>query len=457
MPTPTQYQTGAADLAAPQRLPIAVADDVSALTAAIEESPPLRVASVEDARIRIREVDGVLYPLGREGRFVVQPRPLADVDALVDDLARIARHDRLVHAHFPDQEEALSGVTMKLIRHTPDEAIEVEEDGAVPVFNEEDTYDLKISNFTPAPVYISVVELGLEANVTVRLPLANADAATGVRLDAFDNLSVREHMLAHLPVADRATLLGPGLRLALNTQHGPSQEPVGGRVTLRVIVTTEPLNLDCLSQTPSKARYDGLEAWLAHHATGEGDSSAPEMPSYAVIDRHLDYGPIPVRQLLPGTGGAPMSANHVLFYTVFVGSTSGGKVAISHPTSMNALKAAHAYWYTFADTWPDSFELRPASSYTAEGSVVGYSKVTQSPKFSAGQISIDSQSTFSKTWEVTQKVGGTWQHVAWAGVIGSGEVRWFSQIKDDWFNAGTLKLTLKNLPTSGMFFRARDV
>ena len=444
-------------LTGPQRLPIAFSGDVSALSDALEFSPLLRAASVEDARVRVRLADGVLYPLGREGRFVVKPRPVAEAAALVHDLERIARHGRLVHAEFPNQDKALSGVTATLVRHTPDQAFESEEDGEVPPFNEEETYDLKIFNFTPAPVWINLVEFGLEANITVRLPLADSGEAGGVRLDAFDNLSVREHMRAHVPTADQAALLGPGLKLALNTQHGPSHEPVGGRVTLRLFVTAEPLNLDCLSQTRSKASHNGLEALLAHHARGEGDLDASKMPAYAVVDRQLDYGPIPVRQLLPGTGGQPIPADMVLFYTVYVGATSAGKVAITHPTSMKSLKAGHAYWYTFADAWPDTFTLVPSTSATHESSVSGYSKVTQSPKFGTGQVSIDSQSTFSKTWEVTQQVGGAWKHVAWAGVIGSGEVRWFSQIKDNWFNEGTLKLTQKALPTSGMFFRARDV
>jgi hypothetical protein len=253
------------------RAPAGYEDAAAELTARIEGSDLLRLAEEDEGQVRAYLVaprtevgEGDPVPqlgslaeatwavVGEDGRLMMPTHGIAEVGAayvLRDNLEKAARYRQALALRNPNDESPLQGkVSFVLMRLDRDdnwvEAVPEVESGQI-VYEEEDQIAFRIMNHHQAPIYVSVLDLGLRGGISLLHPIEGASErmAPGGSIEV--GVRVGDELDLYLP---------DGFFEVPDPQEGT---PRGGVETFKLFASTIEIDLGVLVQagfrdTPSR-------------------------------------------------------------------------------------------------------------------------------------------------------------------------------------------------------------
>lgn len=282
-------------LQAPQ---LTVAVDDALLEEIVERSPLLTQATAEEADVRLEQRDMRWLAIGADGCYVTRPHVLGDRVGLARDLERVARYRGLLEVPLPNQDplllETVSFEIERLTSAGAEPAIAAP-GAALPRFVEGDRAEFVIRNRGNEPVYVSLVEFGLDRKITLLLPIHRhrTQSLGSYPLDAGETLHLAGDYFSADPRFEQAVVGGLKMRLPDGFPWAAQPDEVrrDGVLTLRLMITREPTDFSFLAQEAVRSGpvpSHPLQALTWIYATGHGSrtASAEVAPQpYAVITR----------------------------------------------------------------------------------------------------------------------------------------------------------------------------
>ncbi len=233
--------------------------------------------------------------VGRDGRLAVRQRAEpADLQALVGDLNRLARFERLLELGNPDPASRLRGRVHLRVRP----AGEPSNGTGTVTLPEGERVEVEVENGHDQPVWVSVVQFGADGAIELLMP--NPDHATyrfgqgGLRLEPGEIVRASEYYGEDKGFAPRVE---GGLPLYLPEGFPWAAEPgetaEAGFLHLKLLATLRDTDFAFLQQ--EAVRLDPThplqQLMLTYHSGGERRGSAPEQ---AAVPPEMDWTTVTV-------------------------------------------------------------------------------------------------------------------------------------------------------------------